>query len=69
MMIEGPINPPEDTRKPVYTCAICENPIYEGDDFYDIPDYGCCCTECIDDCKRYDAEPDDIFYELRNEVM
>ena len=57
MNYERPLDPPEDTREGCYTCEICERTIYEGDDYYNLPDLGICCTECIDDCKRYAAEP------------
>lgn len=53
---ERPLNPPEDTRKRVYRCAICGDDIKEGDDYYDIPKLGPCCEPCIDDCKCYTAE-------------
>lgn len=52
------LDPPEDKRKRVYSCAICGEDILEGDDYYNIPGYGICCESCIDDCKQYDAELD-----------
>jgi hypothetical protein len=52
------LEPPEDTRKEVYHCTICDEPIYEGDDYYNIPGLGPCCETCIDESKRYDAEVD-----------
>lgn len=55
---ESHLNPPEDTRKEVYSCAICDEPIREGDEYYDIPDYGKCCTDCMNNCHHYDAELD-----------
>lgn len=55
---ERPLDPPEDTRKRVYRCAICEGDIREGDDYYDIPELGPCCETCIKDAKRYEAEPE-----------
>ena len=39
-----------------FTCALCDNAVYVGDDYYEIPNLGKCCTSCIDDCKQYDAE-------------
>lgn len=53
---ERPLDPPEDTRKRVYSCAICEGDILEGDDYFDIDGFGKCCETCIADAKRYDAE-------------
>jgi hypothetical protein len=53
---ERPLDPPEDTRKRVYSCAICGEEILEGDDYYDIPELGPCCEECIKTSKRYGAE-------------
>lgn len=55
---EPPLDPPEDTRKCVYRCAIDGCDILEGDDYYYIEGLGPCCTDCIEDSKRYDAEPD-----------
>lgn len=57
---ERPLDPPEDTRKVVFRCRICEEPILEGDDYYEISDIGPCCEECIDNAKRYEAELDCI---------
>lgn len=53
---ERRLDPPEDTRKVVYRCAICKEPIYVGDDYYDIDGLGICCEECIKASRRYDAE-------------
>jgi hypothetical protein len=50
------LDPPEDTRRVVYVCALCEEPVYEGDDYYKITGLGVCCTNCIDDAHHYDAE-------------
>lgn len=50
------LDPPEDKRKRVYSCAINGCEIMEGDDYYRIEGFGCCCEECIRDAKRYDAE-------------
>lgn len=55
---ERRLDPPEDTRKEVYHCIICDEPIYEGDDYYDIPGLGPCCEPCIDDAHCYEAELD-----------
>lgn len=52
------LDPPEDTRKRVYRCAICDEDILEGDDYYDIPKLGPCCEACIDDTRCYNAELD-----------
>lgn len=55
-MPERPLEPPEIEIRAAFTCAICEGDIYEGEDYYKIPDLGECCENCIDECKRYDAE-------------
>lgn len=55
---ERSLEPPEDNRKMVYRCRICDGGIYAGDDYYEIPDLGPCCESCIDESKRYEAEPD-----------
>lgn len=52
------LEPPEDTRKCVYSCAICDEDILEGDDYYNIPKLGYCCESCINEAKRYEAELD-----------
>ena len=52
------LDPPEDTRRRVYGCAICEDDILEGDDYFDIPGLGPCCEGCIKDSKKYDASLD-----------
>ncbi len=57
-MPERPLDPPEDRRKTVFICKICEEPIREGDDYFDIPGLGPCCEECIGNAKRFDAELD-----------
>ena len=43
-------------NKVAFKCELCDEAIYVGDDYYDIPGVGYCCTKCIDDCKRYEAE-------------
>ena len=55
---ERPLDPPEDTRRKVYTCEICGDPILEYDEYYDIPDYGQCHANCVGDCYHYEAELD-----------
>ncbi len=43
----GELNPEEA----IYTCDICGEEIYEGDDYYSIEgDY--ICTSCIDDFRK-----------------
>lgn len=42
--------------KVAFHCELCDEEIYVGDEYYDIPAVGKCCTSCIDDCHRYDAE-------------
>lgn len=53
---ERPIDPPDDARRVVYSCAICNEAILEGDDYYDLPGLGMCCEECVSDAKRHEAE-------------
>ena len=53
---ERPLDPPEPTLRKVYTCAICDEPIYEGQDYFEIPGLGPCCEGCISECRRYEAE-------------
>lgn len=53
---ERPLEPPEDKRAVVCRCIICEGEIREHDDYYNIPDLGPCCEECIEESKCYDAE-------------
>lgn len=42
-----------------FKCNICNDPVYVGDEYYDIPQVGKCCKDCIDDCHHYDAEDED----------
>lgn len=56
---ERPLDPPEDRRKVVYRCRLCDGEIREGDDYYHIEGVGPCCEECIKESKRYDAEMED----------
>lgn len=51
---ERPLDPPED--RIAFECEICGGDIYEGEEYYDIPDLGKCCANCINDAHRYDAE-------------
>ena len=43
---------PNAEPEQVYTCDLCETPIYEGDDYYDIVSQLCICGECIAGAKR-----------------
>ena len=52
---ERPIDPPEDKRKAVYSCEICDDPILEGEDYFNLP-WGICCEECIKEAKCLCAE-------------
>ena len=56
---ERSLDPPESRRRKAYKCALCDARILEGDDYYDIPDLGICCEDCIEDFKRYGADPDE----------
>lgn len=42
-----PASCPNYEPKQVYTCDYCENPIYEGDTYYHLPDDTCVCEDCI----------------------
>lgn len=56
---ERGFEPPEDKRRKFATCPICEDDIMEGDECYDIPNYGYCCARCIKDAHVWEAEVDD----------
>ena len=56
---EPNLEPPADKRRVVATCKICYEPILEGDDAYDIPDFGFCCTRCIKDARVNEVEVGD----------
>jgi hypothetical protein len=43
--------PNAEEPAPVAECAWCKEPIYEGDEYYDI-NGDTICTECIDECKK-----------------
>ena len=60
---ERPLDPPED--RVAFECEICEGDIYEGEEYYDIPGLGKCCTNCISDAHHYDAEAESGYYEER----
>ncbi len=54
---DRPLDPPEPKLRKVYECACCEEPIYEGEDYYYIEALEIyVCESCIDDSKRYSAE-------------
>lgn len=55
---ERNLEPPEDTRKIVCTCGICTDDILEGDEYYEIPELGFCCANCISECHHYEASLD-----------
>lgn len=58
---DAQINPPEDRRKVRYHCKICNGPIRVGDPFYDIHNFGVCCTDCVE--ESYDSEAMDDNWE------
>lgn len=73
MRPEPSLEPPEPKLRVAYICEICEEPIYEGDEYYDIADFGKCCAECISDAHHYDAEapgpdPDEAYEKMREEI-
>lgn len=41
----------EDEGKPVHICSNCDEPIYEGEEYYDIPTDGIYCEKCVSDWK------------------
>lgn len=56
---ERGLEPPEDRRKVFAECPICEEPIREGDEAWDIPNYGYCCASCMRDAHIVEVEVDD----------
>lgn len=34
-------------QKAVHTCSWCDEPIYEGEDCWDLSPYGWCCQNCM----------------------
>lgn len=49
------LEPPADKRRAVYSCGICKEDILEGEDYYDLPELGECCTRCVEGCWHCDA--------------
>lgn len=41
---------PNAEPQQVYTCDFCENPIYEGDTYYKLPDDSAVCEDCLTKC-------------------
>lgn len=39
-----------------FKCELCDEAIYVGEEYYDIPGVGKCCKGCIDDCHEDEAE-------------
>lgn len=46
------LEPPEDRRKVVCKCSACDEPIYEGDDVYELMGF-MFCQSCVDDAHSY----------------
>jgi len=44
---EPNLNPPEP--RVAHQCSWCDEPIYEGEDCYDMRPYGWCCKYCLED--------------------
>ena len=43
---------PNAPEPPIYArCSMCEKPIYDGDDYYEIDDYNYC-ESCVRDCWK-----------------
>lgn len=55
---EPNLNPPEDKRRVFASCTICDDDILEGDDAWDIPNYGYCCARCIKGARIIEVEVD-----------
>lgn len=72
---DAPLEPTEEVARIAFHCEICDEPIYEGDDYYDLRplDHGMCCTTCVEDMKCHDAEGDDgsdaAYEAMREELM
>jgi len=32
----------------IYTCSWCDEPIYDGEECFDLSPYGWCCQQCMD---------------------
>lgn len=45
-----------NSERVAFTCAICGEAVYVGEDYYDLPELGKCHEDCVKDCKRYEAE-------------
>jgi hypothetical protein len=43
-------------NREAFKCELCGDPIYVGEDYYNIPGVGKCCEGCIAECHEYDAE-------------
>lgn len=41
-------DPNETDAEPVHTCCNCDEPIFEGDAYFDIPSDGIYCERCVD---------------------
>ena len=54
--------PREYRRREVYTCVCCDEPIFEGDDYYEIPGFGTVCEKCIEDAHYCSAESEHACY-------
>lgn len=50
--------PHEDHRRVFDHCATCGDEIYEFDDCYDIPSFGCVCERCIKKYKKVEVTLD-----------
>ena len=50
------LEPPDDSKHIAFHCECCEEPIYEGEDYWCFPGWGYCCERCIDSNKHYDAQ-------------
>ena len=46
------LEPPEDRRRVVCKCSACDEPLYEGDDVYELMGFTFC-QSCVDDAHSY----------------
>lgn len=49
------LEPPDDEPEVAFDCEVCGDPIYVGDDYYDLTGFGKVCEHCIEEARKYDA--------------
>ena len=55
---EPRLDPPEP--KVIHQCSWCDEPIYDGEECYDMNPHGWCCKYCMES-KRTTAEVEDYY--------